>query len=184
MFLFVFAFINNLFSQQTLDKGLDASLAGYLFQTKYGLFFQPVLQDSRQIFLETLNNMSFSITESNLFNYSEVLKGVGKKIVVIDIKEDNNLLKRDTISYFKAKIKIILHFDDKYKSINHIEHKFKFEGKVFSYGKNFLYNDLYQIIPFDKSIVKQIYTSYLTLYGDMPAWIKKLYIKEYGKYIK
>lgn len=183
-FLFSFIFcvtVNYSYGQLSKRTGYDVTVNGYLFLSSEGLFFQPLDFEQDKDFIPSLDKRSFKIQESNLIIFSDVLKGVGTKLLVKNYFEDtirkNSKLKiYDTITYFKCNIYIGMNFfDTSYNLFNEIGYGFILNNNLIYYGNLAIKNQLYKIIPDDIKVIEQFYNSYQNKKIYPPEWLKTIY---------
>ena len=168
-------------SQTSTPIGMDVSIHGYIFLTENGLFYQPLdYYEPNKLFLSSVTRLSFKIQETNLIKYSEVLNGVGNKLIVKTyseevIKENKGLNALDTVFYFKCTIDISLIYANDETKIDSIGYGFFVNNSLLSFGNLYIRNQLLRIIPDEPKILKDLYYSYSKLKWSRPDWLEKLY---------
>ena len=160
-------------------KGYFA-LHGFLFVSRNGLFFQPLNYQSKANFLQALTstNLSFKIDETNLVQFSPVLKGVGDTIIVKNKtglgQTNGNVI--DTLYYFRTNIEIMLDFlDSSYLQVQRDRYSFSIGKTIFDYGNLSVRNLLFRILPDDSRVLKSFYESYYKIGWSTPEWLDELY---------
>lgn len=181
-FLIVIISFTSASNAQNFDaRGFDVSLNGYIFLTNDGLFFQPLDFQSSKDFISSINKTSFKIEESREIMYSEILQGIGNKILVKKYFEDTiakniKVSNTDTISYFKCSIAIGMQFfDTSYTSFSEVGYGFVQNNQLIYYGNLAIRNQLYKIIPEDVKVLEQFYNSYQKKKMYPPEWLRVLY---------
>lgn len=169
-------------AQNNPPTGFYVTLKGYMFFTSDGLFFQPLADEKQnRDFVSSLDKTSFKISENTETFFSDVVKGVGKKLIVkrlsdYEIKQDSTLKIFDTINYFKCSIYIYMNFFVKNEvTIDKIGYGFFNSGSLIYYGNLSIRNELEKIIPEESDNLKQLYNSYIRQRWRAPEWLKTAY---------
>lgn len=167
--------------QSPHPTGMDVTIHGYIFLTESGLFFQPLdYYQYNKPFVSSLDKISFKIEETRQVMYSDVLKGVGNKLIVKNytnefLQKNPTLKASDTIYNFKCSIDISLNYFDKETKVDSIGYGFFIKDSLISYGNLYIRNQLLRIIPDDVKVLKQFYNSYSKIKWIRPEWLEKLY---------
>jgi hypothetical protein len=151
----------------------SVKMNGYIFLSDDGLFFQPLYFGEKTPFLKALKKNSFRIEESNQIQFSQVIKGVGDRLLMKEYTDDSlkknpSLRAYDTVYYFKCDITIDVNFEE--SRLTTVGYGFLVNDSLIYFGNTWLRNRLYEIIPEESRIVKQLYNSYKRLGWFVPEW--------------